>query len=343
MRIALLGAGSIGTIIGALISKTGEDLVLVDRLKEHVDALNKNGAKIVGHVDMTIPVKAITPDQMDGKYDLMICTTKQTTLRDSLRAASEYMHDDTIIMTLQNGIPEDIAKEFVDEKRVMGGGVEFGANWKAPGVTELISPISSLSITFAQVNGEITEKTKEIQKIVAAIGHADVTDNLMGLRYTKLTDNSTFSGMSAALGCCNADILDNTKAMTCIAYIGREAGQVIEKMGVKPKKLFGLQPLMENVDFTTQEELTDVIENYWTPIYTPFRDGVASMWQDIEKGQKCEINQINGKFVEMGKKFGVEVPFMEKVVEVVTKLQNRETPLEKAWDNLECFNIPDIE
>jgi len=343
MRMALIGAGSIGTIIGALISKSGGGIVLVDQYKEHVDALNKNGARIIGHVDWNIPVKAITPEEMDGKYDLIIFTTKQTTLRESLQTALEYMHNDTIVLTLQNGIPEDIAKEFVDEKRVMGGGVEFGATWKKPGVIELTSSPSSLSITFGQMDGNITEKTKQVQKIVGAIGNADVTTNLMGLRYTKLTDNSTFSAMSAALGCCNANILDNTKAMTCIAYLGREAGQVIEKMGIQPKKIFGLQPTMENVDFTTKEELADVIKNYWIPIYTPFRDGVASMWQDIEKVQKSEIDQINGKFVEMGEKFGVEVPFMEKVVEVVTKLQNRDTQPEKAWNNLECFNIPDIE
>ena len=84
MRIALLGVGAIGTILGALLSKRGEDIVLVDTYKEQVDTLNRSGAKIVGFMDLTVPVNAIMPHEMSGKYDLIISTTKQTALKESL-------------------------------------------------------------------------------------------------------------------------------------------------------------------------------------------------------------------------------------------------------------------
>ena len=61
MRIALVGAGAMGTIMGALITKGGEDIVLVDVNEPHVKALNEKGAKITGHMDMTVPVKACPP------------------------------------------------------------------------------------------------------------------------------------------------------------------------------------------------------------------------------------------------------------------------------------------
>ncbi len=80
MRIALLGAGSIGTILGALISQGGGDIVLVDNYKKHIKALNQNGAKIGGFLNCVIPVNAILPNEMSGKYDLIISTTKQTAL-----------------------------------------------------------------------------------------------------------------------------------------------------------------------------------------------------------------------------------------------------------------------
>ena len=342
MRIALLGAGSVGTIIGALISKGGEDIVLVDNYAEHVDVLNTYGARIVGHIDHAIPVKAILPEEMTGQYDLIISTTKQTTLAESLLKIKKHLHAGSTVLTLQNGIPEDISKEIVGEQRVMGGGIEFGASWKEPGVTELTSGISSLAITFGQLNGQITEKTKAVQKIFSHLGHSEITTNLLGVRYSKLTDNSTFSAMSAVLGCCWGDILDRYEAMKCIAYLGREAALVIEKLGIYPEKIFGFQPLLKNVDFTTQKELNHVINHYWTPIYEPFRDLRASMLQDLEKGLVCEINQINGKFVEMGRKTGTPVPFMERVVEIVLKLQNRELKLEKAGENLKYITFPDL-
>ena len=85
--------------------------------------------------------------------------------------------------------------------------------------------------------------------------------------------------------------------------------------------------------------MDDVIYQYWTPIYSPFRAGVASMLQDIQKGRKCEINQINGKFVELGRQLGIDLPFMQTAVDIVTRLENGELKLENAWENLTCFDM----
>jgi 2-dehydropantoate 2-reductase len=343
MRIALLGAGSVGTILGALLSRGGEDIVLVDNFIDQVEALNRKGARIVGFMDCTIPVKAITPDEMSGRYDLIISLTKQTALEGSLTHALPFMHDHTIVLTLQNGIPEDISRRIVGQERVMGGGVEFGATWLEPGVSELTSDEASLMITFGRLDGRVTEKTQELQRIFSTFGHSRISKNILGTRYSKLTDNSTFSGMSTVLCCNNGKILDSYEAMTCIAHLGREAGLVIEKLGVVPEKIFGLQPLMENVGFATRREMDDVIYNYWTPIYTPFRAGIASMLQDVQKGRKSEVQQINGKFVELGDQLGVDVPFMRTVVDIITKMENRELALENSWGNLQYFNLDSLD
>ena len=119
-----------------------------------------------------------------------------------------------------------------------------------------------------------------------ALGHCELTDNLMGVRYTKLTDNSCFSGLATALGCLVGDILDNRTAMEIIAYTGRECAKIIKVKGIKPVELFGLCPTMENVSFETKEEL-DAVITYWSDIYKAFRNQKASMIQDLEKGRKC--------------------------------------------------------
>ena len=342
MRIALLGAGSVGTILGALLSRTGADIVLVDSYEEHVDALNLHGAKIVGLIDRTIPVTAILPSELKATYDLIISTTKQTDLQESLHHALNHMHDDSVVLTLQNGVPEEIAEQVVGPGRVMGGGVGFCATWLEPGVTELTSDESSLEITFGQPDGRITEKTRDVARILSQFGQASITTNIRGVRYSKLTDNATFSAMSTVLACSNGTILDSYPAMTCIAHLGREAGLIIQRLKITPEKIFGFQPIIDNVGFTTKKEMDEVIYDYWTPIYTPFRAGVASMLQDIEKGKKCEIKQINGKFVELGEELGVEVPFMKTVVDIVTRMQDGELRLEHAWKNLALFHNPEL-
>jgi 2-dehydropantoate 2-reductase len=340
MRIALLGAGSIGTIMGALLCQSGQDVVLVDNFTEHVDTLNQCGARIKGKMECTIPVQAILPEEMEGCYDLIVSLTKQTVLRLSLQNALPHMHADTILLTLQNGIPEDISREFVSEDKIMGGGVEFGATWLEPGVSELTTDKETLGITFGPLNGCINEDAKRIQHAFSGLHHVHLVENILGLRYSKLTDNSTFSAMSTALGCCWGDILDSHAAMTCIAHLGREAAMIIEKAGVLPEKIFGFQPLVENLGFSSQEEMDTVIYDYWTPLYTPFRSCKASMLQDIEKGRQCEIDFINGKFVALGKQYGVPTPYMESAVRIITMLQNNELSLSNAWNNLNAFPMP---
>ena len=76
-KYAIYGAGSLGTVLGAYISKNGIEVDLINRNKAHVEALNKNGAKIEGTVDLLVPVKAITVDEMTSKYDVIILLTKQ--------------------------------------------------------------------------------------------------------------------------------------------------------------------------------------------------------------------------------------------------------------------------
>lgn len=340
MRIALLGAGAMGTIIGAYLSEKGYDVELVDSYQEHVEALNRNGAHIVGCVDKVIPVKAVLPQDMSGKYDLVLSLTKQTTMRQALEGALPYMHDETIIMTLQNGIPEDIAAELVGMDRAVGGGMEFSGTFVGPGVSKLASAENTLGISFGRPDGKITEKTLELQRMFQdALGHCELTENLRGVRYTKLTDNSCFSGLATALGCLVGDILDNRKAMECIAYTGMEAAKVIQALGVTPVELFGLCPTPENVCFQDQAGLDRVID-YWTRIYTPYRGQKASMIQDLEKGRVCEILQINGKFVSDGEKVGVPTPFNRKIVELVLEIQDGKMSLSDAWSNLDRFQIP---
>ena len=76
-RYAIYGAGSLGTVLGAYITKNGGQIDLINRNKAHVEALKTNGAIINGTVNMTVPVSALTPDEMTGEYDVILLLTKQ--------------------------------------------------------------------------------------------------------------------------------------------------------------------------------------------------------------------------------------------------------------------------
>ncbi len=336
MRVALVGAGAIGTILGALLAKAGKDITLVDAYQEHVDAINRNGATLTGHLNETIQVNAVLPQGMSGKYDLIIHLTKQTVLKYSLEQCLPYLHDDSVVLCLQNGVPEELAASVIGDERVMGGTVSFSATFVEPGVSELTCPLDYMNVNFGRLDGRITPKVKEIQEFIEWAMPAHVTNNLLGKRYQKLTDNSVFSALPTALNCTIEPVLEDDYAMEVIANLGKEAGTIIQALGVTPEEAFGLHPTFENVNFETPSDL-EKVKGWWHDIYSPYKDQVASMLQDIRVGKKCEVDFINGKFIEKGKELGIELPYMEKVAEIITKLQDRELSLDNAWNNLEEF------
>ena len=145
MKTAIYGAGSLGTVLGAYLAKAGVDVDLITRNREHVDALNKDGAKIIGTVNMTVPVHALTPDEMTEKYELIILLTKQLDNVNVLKNLQKNMTDDCIVCTLQNGLPELSVSEVVGEDRTMGCTVAWGATLHGKGVSELTSEPDSRS------------------------------------------------------------------------------------------------------------------------------------------------------------------------------------------------------
>ncbi|MBQ8015168.1 MAG: hypothetical protein IJ264_03165 [Clostridia bacterium] len=144
-KVAIYGAGSLGTVLGAYMTKNGVDVELVNRNKAHVAALNEKGAHITGTVEMTVPVKAITPDEMSGIYSVIFLMTKQLFNAEVCTFLKPFLAEDGVIVTLQNGIPEPGIAEIIGKEHTMGCAVEWGANLAAPGECVLTSEPDSLS------------------------------------------------------------------------------------------------------------------------------------------------------------------------------------------------------
>lgn len=154
MRAAIYGAGSLGTILGAYITSKGGNIDLINHNVKHVQALNEKGAKIVGTVDFVQKVNAITDKQMTGKYDIIFLMTKQQGNSETVPFLKDYLEDDGVIVTLQNGLPEHQIADVVGEKRVIGCTVAWGATMLGPGVCELTSSPDSLTFSLGTIFSE---------------------------------------------------------------------------------------------------------------------------------------------------------------------------------------------
>ena len=152
MRTAIYGAGSLGTILGAFISKAGESIELINRNKAHVEALNTNGAKVTGTVEFTQKVTAYTPDQMSGEYDIIFLMTKQQNNKEVVQMLKGFLAQDGVLVTFQNGLPEMQIADILGEERVLGCTVAWGATMQGPGVCELTSEPDALSFSLGSIS-----------------------------------------------------------------------------------------------------------------------------------------------------------------------------------------------
>ncbi len=338
MRMAIMGAGSLGTIIGALLTKNGYEVDLIDSNVEHVEALNKSGAKIVGLMELVQPVKALTPEQMTGEYDLLFYLVKSTQHDSALPYVVKHLKPEGVVVAMQNGIPEDAVAAVVGKERTVGGIVGWGATWLEPGVSKLTSAPDRMTYDLGEMDGKDTPRLDEIVKILSAAGIPEKSTNLIGIRWTKLTINCSFSTMSAVVAGTYGDVLDNPKALTCAAHIWQESLAVAKAAGVSPEPLQGFD--IRQLDFSTQKERDEKLPLF-SKLLTPHRNIKTGILYDIEAGRMPEIETAyNGIICSWGQKYGVKTPVNEQVLEIVKGMAEGKYKIEPA--NVDRIKIPDF-
>lgn len=333
-RYAIYGAGSLGTVLGAYITKNGGQIDLINRNKAHVEALNEKGAHITGTVEMSVPVKAITPDEMTGKYDVILLMTKQLYNKDVVTFLKDYLSDDGVIVTLQNGLPEPLIAEIVGSNHTVGCAVEWGATLSAPGECILTSEPDSLSFHMGKMEGITDDQFKMVKDLLELMCPVHEEPNILGARWSKLLINSTFSGLGTVVGGTFGSVSENKEAAKVAVRCMKEVIDVGHASGVEFAPVQGKDITKL---FYYKGALKRAVATMLVPIaMKKHRDIEPSMLQDIKKNKPCEIGAINGVVCEWGKKKNVPTPINDKIVEIVKKFETGE--LKPQAENIKLFD-----
>lgn len=329
MRVAIYGAGAMGTILGALLKKGGVNVDLITRNEAHVQGLKEQGAQIVCTADKTewnIPVNALLPSEMTEQYDVIFLMTKQRHNAEILEFLLPKLTDDGVICTTQNGLPEESVLKVVGEKRTYGLVASYGASFIGNGKVALTSEIGAMSVTVGSYRGD-GEKTPILQEILYSAAKATgnenfvkTTNNLAGARWSKLAINAAFSGLSVVTGQTFGTIAKKRKSKKIALGVLRECMDVANALGITLEKMQGkdMQKLLGNRSFFGTAFALFALP-FAMKRHKKLRSGMLA---DVEKGRKCEIDFINGIVCKMGKTVGVETPLCEKLVEITHGIEN---------------------
>ena len=329
-RIAVYGAGAMGTILGALLTKGGlKNVELITRNQAHVEGMRERGATIVCAADereITVPVKAVFPAKMTGKYDVVFLMTKQRNNAEILTGLLPYLKEDSVVCTTQNGLPERSVCEIVGAARTYGAATSYGASFIGNGKMKLTSKIQAMSMEVGGYEND-GAKTTLLTEILSYVGKATDNENfvkraenLQGARWSKLAINAAFSGLSVVTGMTFGEVAKKRKTRKIALGVLRECMSVAQAAGVT------LAP-MQGHDMEKLLGGKTPLKRAFAYLILPFamkkhKKLLSGMLNDVQNGRKCEIDYVNGVVCKEGARVGVETPLCAKIVELVHGIEN---------------------
>lgn len=332
-RVAIYGAGSLGTILGAYITKGGVPIELINRNQAHIHALQNNGARIVGTVEFSQEVMAYTPDQMSGQYDILFLMTKQQQNAEVVTRLKDFLAPDGVLVTFQNGLPEVEIAAILGPERVLGCTVAWGATLQSPGICELTSELDALSFGLGSISPNPCPRFEQVKMLLEMMGKVDVEANFMGTRWSKLLINASFSGMSAVLGCTFGQAAAPRDSRRIVQRLIKECIDVCAAGGIRIEPVQG-KDIVKLLDYSNA--LKRAFSFFIIPIAIKKHARLkASMLQDLEKGKLTEVDAINGAVSAYGRKVGCPTPMNDRVVEIIHRIE--QGSLTPGFDNLQYF------
>lgn len=319
MRAAIYGAGAMGTVLGAFITRAGGQIDLISRNEGHIAALKSHGAHITGTVDFIQPVQALLPSEMQGKYDIVFLMTKQSFNGETVDFLRNYLSEEGVIVTMQNGLPEEKIAGLIGKDNTYGCAVAWGANFPEPGRCELTSSPEALSFSLG-CYGEADGRIDEISRLLGYMGKVRTVDNLIGARWAKLSLNAAFSGLSTLTGLTFGEISRDKIGRELALGVMNESFSVADAAGIVAENVQGhdISRL-----FRCDGVLRHAVARFLLPIAMKRHAALTSgMLHDLRKGRHCEIEYIDGTVRSFGERYGVKTPLCARICEMAHEIED---------------------
>ena len=334
MRIAIIGAGAVGSYVGGYLARDGHDLVLVDPWPAHVEAMNAGGLRLEGMSEaecFTAPVTAMHVTDVQslaraGAVDMAFVCMKSYDTAWATHLIRDYLAPDGFVVSLQNCINEDTIAS------VVGWGKTVGCIAARISV-ELLGPAhvkrgvaksrgGSPVFRVGEVHGRETPRARRVAEMLAPVDASVVTANLWGERWTKLVANAMRNGVCAASGM-TANQCDREPATRRLAIrVGGEAVRVGLAQGFAVESVSGRPPDEWVRALDGDAGLVADMEKDMEASCASRSDAfIPSMAQDVNKGRRTEVDYINGVVVLRGRELGLEAAANAGLLDAVKRVE----------------------
>lgn len=301
MKIVIIGAGAMGCLYGAYLSRNHE-VIMLDSFDKQVEAINQNGITVLeedGREENFKNIKACISGEYKEAADLVVVFVKSTFTEDALRDNKKLFGDKTLVMTLQNGAGNDrkIAK-YVNKKNIIIGTSKHNSVNMGGGKVRH----SGSGETTIGSNLENNKNLDKIQAILEECGFkVEKTNDIQRVIWSKLFVNLSINTFTAITRAPIGSMIENKYAWDFAEKMICEAVDVAEADGTH----FSYREVLNMVHHVCEDA----------------GKGYSSMSQDVMNCRLTEIDAINGAIVEQAKLYNVKVHYNSLIVDLIHAIE----------------------
>ncbi len=298
MKIAVVGAGAMGSVYAGLLAAAGNEVWAIDTWREHVDAIRAKGLRVEGASgDRTVRLDATTDPSEPGPCDLVIIATKADGVASAAASVEPLLRGDSLVLTIQNGLgaAERICRYLPPDNVLLGVAGGFGASIRGPGHAH---HNGMELVRLGELGGGITERLERVGGVWRDAGfNVECFDDIERLVWEKFVCNVTYSGSCTIFECTIAEVQANEDAWKVASSCGAEAHAAGVARGVR---------------FSFDDPVAHVRE-----FGRKIPNSRPSMLQDHLARRPSEIDAINGMVPVVAREVGTAAPFNEVVTAIV--------------------------
>lgn len=301
MRIGIIGAGALGSVVGCLLLEAGIDVVMIERDSVEVRTIRDQGLQVEGvSGERCVKPSIVAASSEAGKVALAVVLVKSYDTDAAAATVRQVLSDDGLVLTLQNGIGnyEILNEAFPD--RVLLGTTTMGAMSLAKGK---VRHTGFGDTHVGEADGVIRERTRAVGALLDKMngGPVHVVDNAVGCVWSKLIVNAAINAPATLLRVRNGDLPSTDAGRELIHDIVKECSAIVRARGIR-------------LVIDNPEERVLAVCRGTAP-------NINSMLQDILAGRRTEIDFINGAIAREADKAGIPAPVNRALARLIRALE----------------------
>jgi 2-dehydropantoate 2-reductase len=317
-KIAVLGAGAIGSSIGADLVNAGHDAVLIDQWPAHIEAMQANGLRVViPDEELHVAVRAYhlcDVCTLNQQFDIVLLAAKSYDTRWLSEFIKPYLAPDGVIVGVQNGMNNEAIASIVGDPRTIGCAFELSAEVFTPGVVQRNTMRDRTWFGVGELHGKITPRLRELEQILSCAGKVTLTTNIGGAKWAKLVNSSMILAPFGMLGLQSWEATEIPEVFSLCVKLGRETMAVGAALGYTIEPIFGMsaEEFTGATDAIVEKLLRAILIHHGETA----RQVRGVVLQDYAKGRYTETDYLNGLVVAKGREASVPTPCNEAIVKI---------------------------